>query len=250
MARGEALLADATLAARRGLTVGSSVLVTTPSGVLELPLAGVTPTKFRSPSGDVMLSREVYRRWWHDGTITQAFVVLEPGASIAQVSDAIQSTLGREQRLRVMTRDELAEWYGAGVRRAYCSSTRSQHWCCSWWSSAPATRWPRACSSGRARSARSALGLTPADVAAQVFAQAAAIALVGIVLALAVGRAMSFAFVEGLVPSLLGWRLELRASWQVATTAALLGMAACFIGAFVPASRASRMSPIAALRYE
>jgi putative ABC transport system permease protein len=251
VARGEALLADATLASRRGLVVGSPVQVTTPSGVLELPLAGITPTKFRSPSGDVMLSREVYQRWWHDGTITQAFLVLEPGASIAQVTDAIQSTLGREQRLRVMTRDELAEWYGAGVRRAYSfldtlAALVLLVVVIGTGDALAASVLERT----REIGAQRALGLTPADVAAQVFAQAATIALVGIVLALAVGHAMSFAFVEGLIPTLLGWRLELRASWQVATTAAVLGMAACLVGAFFPAARASRMSPIAALRYE
>jgi putative ABC transport system permease protein len=251
VARGEAVLADATLVSRRGLTIGAPVQISTPSGVLELPLAGITPTKFRSPSGDVMLSREIYQRWWHESTITQAFLVLEPGASAVAVTDAIQSTLGREQGLRVMTRDELAEWYGAGVRRAYSFLDTL----------AALVLLVVAIGTGDALAAsvlertreigaQRALGLTPADVAAQVFAQAAAIALVGIGLALVVGHAMSFAFVEGLIPTVLGWRLELRASWQVATTAALLGVAACLVGAFFPASRASRMSPIAALRYE
>ncbi len=58
------------------------------------------------------------------------------------------------------------------------------------------------------------------------------------------------AFVEGLIPTLLGWQLELRTSWQVPSVAALLGVAACLVGAFVPAARASRMSPVEALRYE
>ena len=119
VSRGEAVLADATLATRRGLAIGSAVRLTTPSGVLERPLAGITPTKFRSPAGDVMFSRELYQRFWRDDSITQAFVVLEPGASAAEVTRAIQATLGRQQRLRVMTRAELEEWYASGVRRAY-----------------------------------------------------------------------------------------------------------------------------------
>ena len=251
VARGEAVLADATLATHRGLAVGSPVGIATPSGVLELPLAGITPTKFRSPAGDVMFSREVYERWWHDRTITQAFLVLEPGASSAAVRDAIQSTLGREQRLRVLTRDELAEWYGAGVRRAYAFldalvvlvllvvviGTGD---------ALAASVVERTREIGALR----ALGLTPRDVGAQVFAQAGAIALVGIGLAVVVGHALSFAFVEGLIPTLLGWRLELRTSWQVPSVAALLGVAACLVGAFIPAARASRMSPVEALRYE
>lgn len=251
VARGEALLADATLASHRGLAVGSPVQVTTPSGVLELPLAGITPTKFRSPAGDVMFSREIYQRWWHDGTITQAFLVLEPGATVASVRDAIQATLGREQRLRVLTRDELAAWYGAGVRSAYAFLDALVALVLvvvviGTGDALAASVVERTREIGALR----ALGLTPRDVGAQVFAQATAIALVGIALAVVVGHAMSFVFVEGLVPTLLGWRLELRTSWQVPAVAALLGVAACLVGAFLPAVRASRMSPVAALRCE
>ncbi|MBM4246372.1 MAG: ABC transporter permease [Deltaproteobacteria bacterium] len=251
VARGEALLADATLASRRALAVGAPVRITTPSGVLELPLAGITPTKFRSPAGDVMLSREVYQRWWGDGTITQAFLVLEPGASASEVTEVIQGTLGREQRLRVLTRDELAGWYGAGVRRAFSflgalAGLVLVVVTIGTGDALAASVLERTREVGALR----ALGLTRRDIGAQVVAQALAIALVGLGLGLAVGHAMSFAFVEGLIPSLLGWRLELHASWQVATLAAVLGAAACLVGAALPAARASRMSAIEALRCE
>jgi putative ABC transport system permease protein len=251
VARGEAVLADATLVARRGLVIGAPVQLTTPTGVLELPLAGVTPTKFRSPAGDVMLSRDLYQRWWRDRTITQAFVVLQPGVSVRAVSDAIRSTLGRAQRLRVLTRDELAEWYGSGVRSAYSflDTLAALVLLVVVIGTADALA-ASVVERTREIGALRALGLTPRDAAAQVLAQATAIALVGIAVALAVGHAMSFAFVEGLVPSLLGWRLELRASWQVAGVAATLGVIACLLGAFVPAARAGRLSPITALRYE
>lgn len=251
VSRGEAVLADATLVSRRGLAIGSPVRLTTPSGVLERPLAGITPTKFRSPAGDVMFSRELYQRFWHDDSITQAFVLLAPGASAAEVTGTIQATLGRQQRLRVMTRAELEEWYASGVRRAYSFldalvvltlivvviGTGD---------ALAASVLERTRDIGTMR----ALGLAPRDVAAQVFAQASAIAVVGGGLALLVGYAMSFAFVKGLIPSLLGWQLELDARWQVAALAVLLGALACVAGAFVPAARASRMSPVAALRYE
>lgn len=251
VARGEAVLADATLVARRGLVIGAPVQVTTPTGVLELPLAGVTPTKFRSPAGDVMLSRDVYQRWWRDRTITQAFMVLEPGASARTVTDSIRSTLGRAQRLRVLTRDELAEWYGSGVRRAYSflDTLAALVLLVVVIGTADALA-ASVLERTREIGALRALGLTPRDAAAQVLAQAAAIALVGITVALAAGHAMSFAFVEGLVPSLLGWHLELRASWRVAGVAATLGVLACLLGALLPAVRAGRLSPMTALRYE
>jgi putative ABC transport system permease protein len=251
VSRGEAMLADATLVARRGLAIGEMVRVTTPSGVLERPLAGITPTKFRSPAGDVMFSRELYERFWRDGSITQAFVLLAPGASTAEVTRTIQATLGSEQRLRVMTRAELEGWYAAGVRRAYSFldvlvvltllvvviGTGD---------ALAASVVERTREIGTMR----ALGLSPRDVAAQVLAQACAIAVVGTGLAVLVGYGMSFAFVKGLIPSMLGWELGLDARWQVAVVALLLGALSCVAGALVPAARASRMSPVTALRYQ
>jgi len=251
VSRGEALLADATLVARRRLAIGQGVRLTTPAGVLELPLAGVTPTKFRSPAGDVMFSRDLYRRYWGDDSITQAFVLLAPGTSADEVTRAIRATLGGAQQLRVMTKDELAEWYGAGVRRAYAFldvlglltlivvviGTGD---------ALAASVLERTREIGTLRS----LGLSPRDVAAQVLAQAGAIALVGTGLAVLVGYAMSFAFVEGLIPSLLGWQLVLDARVAVALVAVSLGVIACLAGALVPAVRASRMPPVAALRHE
>jgi putative ABC transport system permease protein len=251
VARGEAVLADATLAARRGIVIGGLVRINTPSGLLELPLAGITPTKFRSPAGDVILSRDLYRRHWSDESITQAFVVLEPGASPAAVTAAIQAQLGDRQRLRVLTRDELAEWYGAGVRKAYSfldvlAALTLVVVVIGTGDALAASVLERTREIGTLR----ALGLSPRDVAVQIFAQASAIALVGSALAVLVGFAMSFAFVEGLIPSVLGWRLDLRPTWQVAWVAVAIAMAACLLGALLPALRASRMSTIAALRYE
>lgn len=251
VAAGEAVLADANLVARRKLEVGDPVRLPTPSGVLERPLAGVTPTKFRSPGGDVMLSRDLYREYWHDDTVSQAFVVLAPGADPAEVEQKILDALGSRHRLRVLSRDELAAWYADGVRQAYAfldvlvvltlvvvSIGTSD--------ALAASVVERTREIGTMR----ALGASARDVAAQVVAQALAIALVGSTLAILVGYAMSFAFVDGLIPSTLGWRLGLRPSVGVAVAAVVLGALACLAGAALPALRAARMPPARALRYE
>jgi putative ABC transport system permease protein len=251
VAAGEAVLADENLVARRGLAVGDPVRLATPGGLLVRPLAGVTPTKFRSPGGDVMLSRDLYRAHWHDDSVSQAFVVLEPAASADAVKRAILDGFGERHHLRVLTRAELAEWYADGVRQAYgflnvlvvltlvvVAIGASD--------ALAASVLERTREIGTLR----ALGASARDVGAQIVAQALAIALVGSTLAIAVGYAMSFAFVGGLIPSVLGWRLGLRVSSSVAATAIALGAVACLAGAALPARRAARMSPARALRYE
>lgn len=251
VSRGEAVLADATLVTQRKLTVGAPVSLTTPSGVLERPLAGVTPTKFRSPAGDVMLSRELYQEYWRDGSISQAFVVLEPGASAAAVTARIQATLGQQQRLRVMTRAELEEWYAGGVRKAFSfldvlAVLTVVVVVIGTGDALAANILERTSELGTMR----ALGLSPRDVATQILAQASAIALVGTALAIGVGYALSFVFVTGLIPNLTGWRLGFQATYGVAAGAASVGLIACIAGALLPAVRAARMSPVKALRYE
>jgi putative ABC transport system permease protein len=251
VSRGEAVLVDATLVAQRHLAVGAPVRLTTPSGVLERPLAGITPTKFRSPAGDVMLSRELYKEYWRDGSISQAFVVLQPGASAAATTAAIQATLGQQQHLRVMTRAELEEWYAGGVRKAFSfldvlAALTIVVVMLGTADALAANILERTREIGTMR----ALGLSRRDVAMQVLAQAGAIGLVGTVLAIGTGYAMSFAFVTGLIPSLTGWRLGFQATYGVAAVAVSVGLLACICGALLPATRAARMSPSEALRYE
>jgi putative ABC transport system permease protein len=251
VSRGEAVLTDANLAARRGLSIGSMVRLMTPSGVLERPLAGITPTKFRSPSGDVMLSRDLYKSYWHDDTISQAFVVLDPGASLDETRRAIESKLGGSRRLRILSKDELADWYASGVRGAYSFldvlAVLTLVVVVIGTSDALAANiLERTREIGTMR----ALGLSSLDVGIQVVAQAMAIAAVGTSLALATGYGMSFAFVKGLIPSLLGWQLGLEPTYGLAVIAIVLGALACVVGAVVPALRAARMSPVVALRYE
>jgi ABC-type antimicrobial peptide transport system permease subunit len=48
----------------------------------------------------------------------------------------------------------------------------------------------------------------------------------------------------------MGWQVEMYLSPMLAVVVALLGIAACVIGALVPSIRAARLAPAEALRYE
>ena len=83
-----------------------------------------------------------------------------------------------------------------------------------------------------------------------VLAQALAIGAVGAGLAMFLGIAMSYVFVQGMLQAIVGWELEVYPMYAGAAAAAALGIIACLLGGVVPAVRASRISIVAALRYE
>ena len=83
-----------------------------------------------------------------------------------------------------------------------------------------------------------------------VLAQALVIGAAGIGLAIILGMGMAFAFVEGVLPSTLGWHLKAYPTYGVAAGSALGGIAACVAGALLPAYRAARLSIVSALRHE
>lgn len=251
VARGEAILVDTSLRANYGVEVGQRFRVTTPSGPADLPVAGVIRTVPIIPSGDVIMSREVYRRLWRDSTITRAFVLVESGHAVDDVRQRIAARLGDRYRLDVKPIEDLSQWFASAVSAGFgfvrvlviltlvvvlvgCGDALA------------ANVLERTRELGSMR----ALGMSRAEIRQMVLAQALAIGLAGSGLAILVGLTMAVAFTEGFTPALLGWELEFRPSVGLGILGAVLGTLACVLGAAVPAERAARLSPAVALRYE
>lgn len=251
VARGEAILVDTNLQENYDARVGKSLELVTPSGTVAMPVAGVLRTIPIIPKGDVILSREVYRRLWKDDTVTRAFVLVSPGYSVDAVREAVGSRLGDRHNLDVKTVGELSEWFGSAVWSAFrfvrvftglilvvvlfgCGDALSAN----------------VLERTRELGALRALGMSRGQIRRMILAQALAIGVTGSGLAIVVGLAMGFAFTEGLVPALLGWELAFHPSLGVALLGAVLGTLACILGAAIPAERAARFSPALALRYD
>jgi len=61
---------------------------------------------------------------------------------------------------------------------------------------------------------------------------------------------MSLAFVLGVLPALLGWQLEMHATYGVIAASTALGLIACLAGGLFPAVRAARIPVATAIRHE
>jgi putative ABC transport system permease protein len=251
VAAGEAALIDTNLASRRKISVGETVALNTPTRVLELPVAGVIRTIPLSQQGDVIISRALFRETWNDSTVTQAYLRVRPGARVADVAARVRRELGERYHLRVMSSEQLSRWFGQSVRQgfAFLDAMMALTLLVVLLGSADALA-ANVIERAREIGTLRALGLSRADVVGMLFSQSLAIGTAGALLAVAVGVAMSLAFVHGLIPSLLGWQLELRWSPTLVASAAGLGVLACLLGTLPAAVRVARLSVVDAIREE
>ena len=251
VARGEGMLANRQLLQTLDKGLGDTATVMSPTGSLELPILGITTISFLSQSGDVTMSRALYRRAWEDDSILRASVLVEEGAEASEVSAAILETLGSRYRLQVISHQELREFVAANVAEGLSFFTTL----------AALTLLVVAIGTADALAADvvertreigtlRTLGISPRDIGVMLLMQALAIGVVGGVLGLLVGAGLSLSFVEGLLPDILGWQLQLRFNGSLALGVSVAGILACLVGAILPAIRGGALPPAQALRYE
>lgn len=251
-ANGEVVLVDETLASTSKLAPGDTLPINTPLGEIETLVGGITSARsFQSPRGDVVLSRHLYRDSWNDHTVTRVFLLLSEGSSANEVRTRILEQLGERFDLRVVKQSDLREWFADTVREGFATT----NWIM-WLALIVAIVGTGDALSStivertRELGAMRALGFSPRQIGAMVIAQAAAIGLVGATLASFVALALGSAFLDGFLPTALGWEVSMHVTTTSLLIPALLGIAASVSGALLAAARAATVSPIEALRYE
>jgi putative ABC transport system permease protein len=108
-AEGKAVIAGDNLAIIEGLHVGDLVAIATPSGILNLPVAGIV-TDYSDQQGTFLIDRSVFKRYWNDDSVNVFRVYKNPGADAAAVKRAIEARVGSHTRLFVLTNRELRDY--------------------------------------------------------------------------------------------------------------------------------------------
>lgn len=250
VARGAAVTVSSNFVLHIGARVGQPITLETPSGPLTLPVAGIT-TDFLSPRGTVKMSRELYEKLWHDGHITHAFVRIDANADARAVRAAIASRLGRTYGLRILTAGQLREYFAGLVRRGFAPSGVLTVLVLlivlvGMADTLAASVVERTREFGAVR----AVGVERRHLRRMVVLEGLTLGVLGLVLAIGAGVGLGVLWVHATFPYMLGWVLELRFPWQRLLLALAATIGVSLAAGLLPALRASRLEPAAALRHE
>jgi putative ABC transport system permease protein len=251
VARGEAFLIDRLLREQRRLEVGDVLRISTPKGLLERPVAAVSEARFQSPNGNVTLALDLFGEYWREDGVARAYVIAETGVDVAALGRRIEERFGDRFGVRVRDARNHAAWVAENVRQAssflYAMAVIALLVVLIGTADAlAASVIERTREIGILR----AIGYRPRSMGGMVLAQSLAIGLTGAALASVLGIGLAIAFVEAVLPALLGWQLALHANYGLVAGAAVLGLLACLAGGALPAVRASHIPVAAAIRYE
>jgi putative ABC transport system permease protein len=248
VARGEAVLASESFATTFNVRVGDQIALDTPSGVRHMRIGGFTTEMFLT--GALQISRTAYCSLWHDHKVTRAFVLKGSGVSTLDLRNRIVAELGKKYRLRVLMAAELVEYFGTQVRRAFGAIPILAGLVLSivlvgLADSLAANVAERTRELGTLR----ALGVRASYLWRLVLVEAMALGVLGLALALLLGSTLGIFWVVCIFPILVGG-LELSFPVLQIAFVAFATLVVCAVAALIPGSRASRLEPAVALRYE
>jgi len=250
VARGEAAIVSASFLANFGRRIGERIVLSTPTGPLELVIGGATAA-FESPAGTIQMSREVFARYWGDQQVNRVLLSLAGGAKRAGVRAAIARDIGAAYDLRILTAGELIGYYAEQVDRAFAplgvlAATVLVVTLLGVAETLLTAVLGRTRELGTAR----AMGVRRASLVSMVFVEALCLGALGVGLAIVSGLGLASVWVNQTLPSLLGWIVDLHLPYREIPVLAVLTVALAGAAAMLPAYRAAGLKPSLALREE
>jgi putative ABC transport system permease protein len=244
------LIASENFAQLHGARLGEILEVPSPAGVLRLPVVGIV-RDFSDQQGSLLISRDLFTRYWHDDRVNVFRVYLKPGASEQTVREEILSKYGSEQKLFVLTNKDVRDfviritdqWFGLtyvqiavavlvavlGIVNALTVSITDRR---------------------RELGVLQAVGGLRQQVRNTVWLEAVAIGVIGLVLGLVLGAAQLYYSLEVTRRDLVGIDYGYSYPYSMALVLLPVILGAAFLAALGPAESAVRGSLVEALEYE
>jgi putative ABC transport system permease protein len=118
-AAGEGLMVSDNLAQLQHLSLGETLEIPAPNGMIRLPIVGIV-VDYSDQQGTVLMDRGLFLKYWNDDSVNIFRIYVKQGAPIADVRQRILEQYAGQRQVFVLTNDELKryilkvtdQWFG------------------------------------------------------------------------------------------------------------------------------------------
>jgi len=248
VATGQGALASVSVARELGVKVGDPITLDSPTGPRRFRLVGIAREE---PAKAIIMCRDAYRASWNDRAVTWIHAALDDPQDAGPMIAAIARRLGTHHRVQVQSMAAYLDYLAGQVRLAFSGLYIMEAITfllvlLGIADTVAAGVLERTRQFGMMR----AVGLTRARLCQLVLIEGASLGLLGTLLAVVVGLALSLFWIDVQLPALLGWNPAFELPGTFIATGAALSLLLALVAAFGPALRAARLPVPAALQEE
>ncbi|MCS7026652.1 MAG: FtsX-like permease family protein [Bryobacteraceae bacterium] len=249
-ARGEGVILSDNLALQHGLKVGDIMEISSPSGVLKLPVLAIT-IDYSDQRGALLMERSLYIEKWKDPTVNLFRVYLKPGVAPEEAKRRILERFAQERKLFVMTNQQVRDyilritdqWFGLTYMQIFVAVLVAVLGIVNSLTVSITDR-------RRELAVLQAVGGLRRQVRQAVWMEALGIGAVSLVLGLLLGAVILQYYLDAIREDLAGMRLDYYYPTRIALLLVPTMLITSFVSALWPAETAVRTSLVEALEYE
>jgi putative ABC transport system permease protein len=236
---GTGAIITSAMARASGKEPGDSIELPSSSGAYTLAVVGITRV---DPIKAIVINRPLFVHLTNDATITWLHVAVEAGVKPADVSSRISTTLGRDYRLRIQTRDELLDYFAGQVRQGFLTFHSIDIVVALLIVVGIGDLLATAVMERRRTFAMMrAVGIRRRSVFRSLVLEGATIGILGIGLGVILGGALGLFWVTVQFPALLGWALDVHVPLPIIVLALTAMWLLCVGAAVAPGIQAARL---------
>jgi putative ABC transport system permease protein len=245
---GEAIAISRNFATHFGTT--KAVMLSTPNGVIELPVVAVVPD-YVSDQGSVILSRRVLTEKWHDSLVNYFAVSLRAGHGVAELAQQVGQQVDGSSSLAVMHTSAMITKVDGLIGQAFADIDTIKLLVLFLTAVGIAdlvisnALWRR-----RELAVLRLVGLGERQVVETAFLEGVAVTLGASVCGAVIGVLCAFVWVNYNYPVLVGYVLDLKISWESIAISLLLATVSASMAAISAARYSLRQPALQVIRYE
>jgi len=249
-ARGKGVVISDNFSLLRRVKRGDVLELAAPNGVLRLPVLGIV-TDYSDQQGTILMSRDLFKRYWGDDTVNAMRVYARPGVDRTALRQRLLGEFGNRTRLFVMTNEELRayimrltdQWFGLTYVQIVVAVLVAILGIVNTLTVSIADR-------KRELGVLQAVGGLRNQVRHTIWMEAAAIGVLGLAIGFALGGVHLYYILDVARRDVAGLRLDYLYPYGIALLLVPVMLGSAFVSALGPAEGAVRASLVEALEYE